>query len=250
MPSSIAEFVTLIISYTWACINVTTYINPVFRTVLDSFATLSSLLSGAGLIPCEGLLNVLKSLNRPSIAWFEALSDFAPFHCWGIYIQILRKKGKKTLLYIGSGTSTIGGIRLRLLEYVRGKNLPCGIEDAIAKGYRIVHRAVLVRCPIPSPAQIPFVRLAMVAVEAAFSALFSAMPNRHTSYGLPGICPWNKHLLEYDGACTHSPLVDGVKGDFSLTPEQLQEIYDATQEKNRVYQQQYGLEKRAEASDA
>jgi hypothetical protein len=58
------------------------------------------------------------------------------------------------------------------------------------------------------------------------------MPNRYISYDLPSICPCNKRLLDHEGVCTHSPLVDRVKGDSKLTPRQLQEIHDAKREIN------------------
>lgn len=248
MPFSQTDFLSLLLHITWSCINVETYINPLFRAILPSFARLSELLSSAGLVPCPGLFGILQSIHRPSIAYFESLSDHAPFNSWGIYVQILRKAGRKALLYIGSGTG-VRGVRIRLSNYVTGTKLPSCISDAIKDGYKIVHRALLVRCPIPSPSQIPSVRVAMFALEAAFSCIFSAMHNRNTSYGFPNILPWNKHLLDYDGVCSHSALVEDVPSNFDLSEQELEEMAELTREKNRVYQQQYGLEQRDNPTD-
>ena len=61
----------LIISVTWASVNVPNYINASFRTVLPSQAILSEMLCAAGLDFCPGLFEILTSEAPPSSNWFK-----------------------------------------------------------------------------------------------------------------------------------------------------------------------------------
>lgn len=57
-------------------------------------------------------------------------------------------------------------------------------------------------------------------MEAVFTFIFWAL-NRPLSYSLDAVCPWDVSALPWDGICTHSPLSEGVYGQFDWTAEQL-----------------------------
>jgi hypothetical protein len=182
MPSaSITGFVTLIVSYTWACISVTSYINSVFshdsRLFRYSFCSFSP-----GLISCDGLLNIRKSLDRASIAWFETLPDISSSHSWSIYIQILLERKIVTFVHpiwncYQRSTIPYGRISFRQESCLRYRK---------SYGQRLSYCPLRRQLSLPysSSDQIPFARVSMVAVDEAFPALYSAMLNRYTSYSL------------------------------------------------------------------
>lgn len=134
-------------------------------------------------------------------------------------------------------------------EYDRRSVLPEHVRNALRDGWEIVHRGVLVTCPIPSPALIPRLRLVCVAYESVLAFTFWTLHNRDKDFGYAQHLLWSKDDVEWDGACGHDPFQEGIAGEFDLTEEQLEEMAAATKEKNRVYQVQYGKNLRANADD-
>lgn len=61
-----------------------------------------------------------------------------------------------------------------------------------------------------------------VALEAAFSYMFWAMRRVDKDYGMAHICLWDRQTLAYDGCCSHCSLIEGIRGDFELSAEQLE----------------------------
>ncbi len=252
MPSpsfQAATILELLVSVTWASVNVSSYMNPHFRVVLPSQAILSGILTAAGLIFCPGFFEVLQSEAPPPTKWFESLSSTIPLHVWGVYILVLRRQGYKPLLYIGSGTAASRGVRARLEQYDRTEHLPHYVNKALIDGCTIVHKSLLLSCPIPGAANIPTFRAALVAVEAALSCIFGAFHNRNKDYGFGDLCLWSRDLFEWDGLCSHSPLLEPVHGDLNLSPEELEAMAAATKEKDRQYQEEYQRNLRANPTE-
>ncbi|THZ84656.1 heat shock 70 kDa protein [Aureobasidium pullulans] len=214
MPFPVPSIIDLFILVTWACVSAGNYINYSFEHVLPSQPDVARLCSALGLVFCDGLFDLLQSASPPSVQWFLDLSSYIPLDVWAIYVLVLWK-----------------------------------LDAAVDNGYRIVHKAVLVHCPIPAAQFIPAYRVAMVAIEAAFTALFRGFINRNRLYGLPDVSPWPAFDFEYEALCSHSPLLEEPAGDLFYTAEQLIDKAYKTQVRNQMYQQQYGRDMRADPSD-
>lgn len=245
MHSVAQDALSYILLFTWAVLNVQTYINPLFRQVLPTEDRVHSILRSLGLAFCKEFFDVVQAASPPTIAWFESLPTTRPNCSWGIYVHVLKKGGCRDLLYIGSGTAAYRGVKARLSEYDALKCLPHHVRIALDNGYSITHTSLLITCPIPSASDIPASRLAITALEAALSCIFWAMVSQDLKYGFRHLCPWSPNAFTYGGLCAHSAVMDSVHGDFSLTPAQLKELDDATKAKNQAYQHDYHREKRA-----
>lgn len=161
----------------------------------------------------------------------------------------MRKKGCRPRIYIGSGTGAIRGMwnRMRQYETLRRADIPDKVWEAHKEGFIITHKGWLVSCPIPDAAIQPEVRLALIALEAVFCFTFQAIYSLKSDFGYGNINPWKKSDVEWDGCCTHSPLVEGVHGKFDLTQGQRLAMAKSIEEKNKAYQVEYGKQMRAKA---
>ena len=96
---------------------------------------------------------------------------------------------------------------------------------------------------MPGPTFQPKLRIFFLLLEATFSYAFWTMRTPKNDYGMSHICLWNREDLEYDGICSHCSLNEGVRGDFSLSPERLEafaaERRENHQVKNRVRSSDY-----------
>src|SRR5262249_52640376 len=151
----------------------------------------------------------------------------------------LKKQGFPPLLYIGSGTGAAQGVRSRLYEHMRKYQIPHYIVKAYRDGYEVTHTTLLAYCPIPAPADIPTFRHVVVTLEAALCSVFWPMFHRDKSYGFDHLCPWPRETFEWNGLCSHSPLLELVHGNVNLTPEQLEDMAAATRENARRRSRQY-----------
>lgn len=194
MPGA-TNILELMISKTWAAIKTPKHTNGLFHQVISAQATLFGLIAIASLTYCPGLFEVIQCATPPSLDWFEALPT-ALVGTWGIYCLVLKKQGCIPLLYLGSGTAQKGGVWHRFREYDRHKNLPKYVEIALNEGYSIVSKGILVHCPIPSAANIPKVRILLVAMEATFSLMFWTMKSRIKDYGCAVLCPWDRDSFD------------------------------------------------------
>lgn len=227
MPSTDhTDIASLILHYTWLCVNTTNWINPRFRVVLPSFDALTDLVSRLGITYEDELFDILQAPVAPSIKWFLSLPPDIPTKLWGIYALVFRK-GKSYKLYIGSGTSSVGtsGVRTRINQHLRREVEPVRIRDAKNEGYVEVHETLLAWCPMPPPAHVPIFRATLIAIEAAFHLVFWPMYKKTTAYSFPaGAGPWPREDFVWGGLATHNPLLEGVMkcvDDVSLTADEL-----------------------------
>jgi len=251
MPFQASNILDLLVLVVWSCLDNPSWKKSGFRHALQSKAFLVGLLAPAGLVLCPGLFDVVQDTGPPPLSWFEALDPSTPIGLWGVYAVVLRKDGCRPIIYIGSGTAARGGVRARFSCYDNLSVLPQHVLKALQDGYEISHRGLLVSCPIPSAARIPLLRTALIALEAAFSCIFSTMHNPDKHYGFYDLYPWPRstHKFEYDGACSHNPLLESASANILLTPEQLESIAAAVKEKKRLDDIEYGRNQRANPTD-
>ncbi|KAK4243709.1 hypothetical protein C7999DRAFT_35964 [Corynascus novoguineensis] len=95
----------------------------------------------------------------------------------GVYAIILRKAGYLPLVYIGSGTSVYRDVGTRIYKYKIRVLTPEKLKEAYDKGYKRTRIVVLAYYAIPEASQVPFIRPAILALEAAFSGIFWAIFN-------------------------------------------------------------------------
>ena len=233
----------------WRCVNAPTYINPHIRRVIPSQDRLCELFSLLGFTFCPGLLDVFQAPTAPSVVWLESLPTEIPHDTWGVYVLILKKGGHPSKVYIGSGTAT-NGVRVRLCEHRNGKMSPYHVKAALSSGYKITHTALLAHAPFPGARYVREGRAVFLALEAALSCVFWAILRRDKDHGFAIICPWPRDSFEWDGLCSHSPLIEPILGvSDNLAPEELEKIATEGKEKNRKYQQDYGAALRANPTD-
>ena len=197
--------------------------NTLFNRFFTSQEVLKSRASISSLKFCPGLLDVVESSTSPPIEFFKSLpvpEDLSSV--WGIYILVLEKPGRRPKVYCGSATSSNSGLLTRFNQYVTQSYLPTCVEDAFEKDYTITHKGLLCWVPKPTAGVVPITRLLFIALEGMFSYLFWTMRALKGTYGMSHICPWDRFMLEYDGLCTHCALYETPRGDFDLTPEQLE----------------------------
>jgi hypothetical protein len=253
--SKIGSLAEAVIFMIWFALTVPkVFMNPLFGEIFFCHEFVAEVFVLANLTFCPGLLQALQAAAPPSIAFFLDVELDEVEHLldkiWSIYFIVLVKSGFLPLLYIGSATAVYRGTKARWHVY-DGQTihaaLPQFVKAALLDGYTYAHKGLLVWTPIPSPANVPMVRLLFVAMEAAFTFFFWAMTSISKDYGMGGCCPWSACLdeIDYEGLCGHSPLAEGVSGNFDLSPEQLTTLAAQVKEKNRVYQAEYHqMEKR------
>lgn len=195
--------------------------NPAFGITISSEAVLEQILSNTPLVFAPGLLDAVQSAVPPTIAYFKSLPT-ASGNCWAIYILVLEKKGCRFIIYIGSGTDSRNSVSSRFRCYDRRDGLPMYVEKALKNGYTITHKGLLCWSPIPAVGtRYPIVAL-FLTLEALFAIVFWAMKSRTKDYGMPHLCPWPIETLGYDGACSHTALAEGIRGQLDgLTAEQI-----------------------------
>ena len=237
---------------TWACLNVGTHVNLRYQYILPTQDKIVELFGLMGITFCPGLLEALNAAAPPTISWFQSLPDTIPLHVWGIYVLILKKRGHRSLIYIGSGTGFYRGVRARVKEHRDHKVCPRYVEQACAQGYEITDIRLLAHCPIPKAADVAIIRTVIVALEAAFSCVFWAMYHSNRLYGFGNICPWSRDQFEYGGLCSHNALSEGIRSgeDFDFSEQELENMAAEIKEKNRLYQIQYQRDLRANPTES
>jgi cytochrome c553 len=230
MAFEATTMIELLLYITWACLAVPVYKHPLFLQVLPNQSMLSEIISTVPFSFCPDLFRVLNKVRPPTIDFFKNLpSDIVAK--WGVYVLVLEKKDAVPLIYIGSGTNASSGLRGRFYQYEKKENLAVYVKKAVDEGYDIVHKGLLVWCPIPSATNVPKFRILFYAIEAAFSFMFWSMHSRTKDYGMSGCCPWDRALFSYGDLCSHSALTDGViHGRFDLSDEQLAAMAATTKE--------------------
>lgn len=232
---TIPLLVQLVLSVCWSLVSESSSINPRYRHVFPTQEELFAVLSLANISFASGLLDVVQSSSPPSFSWILNLSSDIPINAWAVYIIVLQKPGHRPRIYIGCSCRAKQGIRARIYEHEKGRACPRYVREALDDGWTLTHSRLVAWCPIPSPEHFPRVRTFIWVLEAYFSGLFFAMYSQERSYGIAYVCPWNIRDLEWDGLCSHNPLMEQPKNgnnDLNFSPEELVQIAAATK-KNR-----------------
>ena len=226
MPFEQNTELDIVVSVLWRILTNPRWIGSSYTIALVSDTHITDVLTDAGIVFTAGLLDALQADSPPSITWFESLDVTIPRRAWGVYAVILKHATLRPKVYVGSGTNANQGVRSRLLHYKR-KRCICPakyIRKALELGYTVSHRALLAHCPIPAPTLRPLLTSILIALEAALTCIFSAMQNPNIDYGYHDAYPWprSSHSFDYDGACSHNPLLEGVSKNVSLPAAQLE----------------------------
>ena len=184
-------------------------------------------------VPCfenltfaPGFMDVVRKDSPPNLDFFKSLPT-DEFKKWGVYALVLEKPGCRPRLYVGSGTDSVDGVASRFRRYRIDRQWSNFNLRAIQDGYTVTHMGLLCWIPIPDPKSIPITRLFVKALEGTLSFLFWAMrtPEKsgaaYTDYNMTHRCLWRIEDLDWDGLCSHTSFLEGNKGDFELTEEQL-----------------------------
>ncbi|KAF2429891.1 hypothetical protein EJ08DRAFT_263104 [Tothia fuscella] len=221
-PPNVLEYITFLL---WGLLSLTSpavkYV--AFATIFPTEETFTQLINSVALTFAPGLLECMTSLQPPTMAWFKQLPTLSSnaVRVWGVYALVLEKPGERSRLYVGSGTDSVHGLWRRLSSYDSGQALPSLIEPALNDGWIIVHKRVLCQTALPSLSNYFLSRALILAIESLFSVVFWAMFSKTNDYGSPPLCPWDRAVLGYDGLCSHTALIEGIRGvNENLTLEE------------------------------
>jgi len=236
----------LVVTLVWKALTMTPMKNPLYDRFLPTKDVVASLSSTIGLCYAPGLLEALTADVPPPLAFFKSLPTTF-LKNWAVYAIVLEKPDLEPLVYTGSGTSWTYGVWSRIMNYIRGEQLPVLVRKALKEGYTITHKGMYVWAPIPPPAIVPEGRLLFTGMESVFTFSFWTMGSTTTPkhYGMREMFPWEFEDLTYGGCNTHNCLFEHPIGDFDLTPE------ERTAHANEMYERQLdGMRKRrAEAQE-
>jgi hypothetical protein len=217
---------TFVLSLAWTCLHdtPTNQKNVLYDEFISSASILNDLASACSLEFAPGLNEVLRDDAPPTIQYFTTLPGDA-FKGWGVYLLVFVKPSHPSRIYIGSATDSEQGICKRWACYNYECTLPKYVKETLDEGYTNVHQGLLCWTPsIPTYGLQPTLRLFFLVLEAMFSYVFWAMRTITRDYGMAHLCLWDRHSLEYTGLCSHCCLTEGVRGDFSLSSEQLEAL--------------------------
>lgn len=246
------ELTHLVLKLTWKCLETTksTYKNPVYSLHLPDEGALRKLAYSRQLNFAPSLLKVLQAAAPPKLGFFTSLPQ-APKGAWGVYAIVLEKEGSRPLVYIGSATSTFGGVHRRFQEYERfGDNVSDVMRQAVAAGYKITHKGCFVWTGMPGSGVLPVVRTMLVGFEATLSFVFWSMLSKRRDYSMAHMRHWPLELFEYDGLCTHSALIEAVAGRHDLSAEDREEYDMRLKQKRKENQHQHYVQGKAKDPDA
>jgi hypothetical protein len=214
------------IASTWACIRDThtTQKNVLFDQYFPSYEIFEPVAIKASLTFCDGLLDVVSSPTPPPITYFEDL-DVPQYDAklFAVYVHVLQKNDERPRLYMGSGTNAKHGAIHRLKDYDAGRILPFYVTKSLEDGFELSHTALMCSMPLPTYGEVSIFRLLTLALEATFSYQFWALIAYKADYGMSHLCLWDWRDLPWDGLGSHSPLREGVQGEFDDNPQQLSE---------------------------
>jgi hypothetical protein len=169
------------------------------------------------LVPLQfasGLMLVIFSATAPTIDYFKTL-PLLPDNLWAVYVLVMEQDGHRPRVYIGSGTSSAGGVKYRMRTYDRrmkrkfSSSIPCYVNKSLDEGFTISHKGYLAWAPVPRPAHQYKLRALFLVLECMFTLIFWAMKSNDKDYFMPRLCPWPIDSFSYDGLCTHFPINEG-----------------------------------------
>lgn len=230
----------IVLLATWTCL-VNTPLNGKNTLFARFFSTLPDLEVTAAAVSldfCDGLLEVLQSTTPPSNQFVKSLPTDDTSKRWGIYVILMEKPNCRPKLYIGSGTSSSGGVRSRLKQYDDGFLIPRYVQKALDDDYEITHKGLLCWIPKPSASLAPVSRLLFLALEATFTYMFWTLKAKNGDYGMGSLCLWDRRNLPYDGLCSHCSLNEGIHGNFDLSSNELEKQAAEKEQKFRALKAQ------------
>jgi hypothetical protein len=146
-----------------------------------------------------GLFQAIQSPAAPAITWFKSLPgyDNDGDRVWGVYLLVLEKSEHTPKLYTGSGTNAQEGVKHRFNIYDQASRgdlksssneLPVYVKKALADGYNITSKGLLVTGPIPSAEFIPMARCLFLALESAFTFMMWTLITNSAFAGMVAMC--------------------------------------------------------------
>lgn len=225
----------VVASLLWLCLSeapALAYFNPVFAVVLDSLDVVEEYLQTAALDYAPGLLDVLDAASPPPLSFFKTLPLITFGLTWAVYALTLEKPGCRPRIYIGKSTNSTRGALTRMADYDNKRSLPEYIKKSLDDGFTITHKGYLCIKRNPAPSKFPVIEAVILALEATFAFFFWAMHSRVKDYNMSHARGWNLDAYEYDGACSHNPMMEGLIWT-ELTPEQATTLAAESKQRKR-----------------
>ncbi|KAH0337046.1 ATP synthase subunit alpha, partial [Aureobasidium melanogenum] len=214
----------LLEDYTWSLLDVEApgwFKNPVFGAIFHDRPAFDRVTRLVRLTTAPGLTRQLYSLKPPVESFFKKL-PYPKGKLWALYAHVMRKRGVKGYkVYFGSGTDIDEGVRKRIRGYKpNGRRLPKMVRKAFRQGYKITHTGLLCWAPMPRPRDVPQVRAFFLALEATLTCMFFVQ---------------TEHIEEIQSA-----LKEDVRGQHTLTPDQLEDINSKRKARRHIKSLGYG----------
>ncbi|KAK1777678.1 hypothetical protein QBC45DRAFT_330100 [Copromyces sp. CBS 386.78] len=142
--------------FIWEIVN-NPYVIPEISTLIPSYEVLLGLLGTSTNVKfARGVSALLGSPTPPTIETIKSLPSIFSRQNWGVYILVFERPGSTPAIYIGSSTRSSGGIKRRIQTHLQIRphfsKRPSAqtVQQALDRGYRIVHCAQVAKLPIPS----------------------------------------------------------------------------------------------------
>jgi len=224
----------VVASLLWACVSGApglAYFNAVFSIIVDSLDVVEEYIQTAALEYAPGLLDVLDAASPPPLSFFKTLPLITGF-CWAVYALTLEKPGCRPRIYIGESTNSERGAVSRMANYDNKTTLPQYVKKSLDDGFTITHKGYLCIKRNPIASQFAVVEAVILAFEATFAFFFWAMYSRVKGYGMSHARGWELDAYEYDGDCSHNPMMEKLVWT-DLTTEQATTLVAARKERVR-----------------
>jgi hypothetical protein len=215
-----------ILGKVWKALNRSNRHNPLFQQIFSSVEDLHEIANQTKFKVADGLVDKMTAESPPDPNFWKTLPHRVDGDkSWGNYVVHMEKEGEPPRDYFGSATAAAGGFDTRLPVYDYPLNLsvlPKYVAEAVREGYSITHVGILLSGPPPTPGHVPIYRIFYVATEATLAMWFWTFRYRRENHANLACCGWDLEAFQYEGLCSHSPLHEGVRGDFDLTAKQLE----------------------------
>lgn len=230
VPTTLTDAVILAVWMCWLVLATTPSAlqNRDFAAIFPNPRTLKRVLASCGLEFAPGLLAVLGSPTTPTISFFKTLPLYL-VAIWAVYLLVLKKRGCRPRIYVGSGTCSVIGVKKRLTQHDKRQEVPRYVQQAYEEGYKLTSTGLLCWAPMPPVLVRVPLRAGFLLLEAVFALKLWAMKSRTKHYFMPRICLWPIATLEYDDCCGHFSVNENIPAAAeykreNLTPEQIEEI--------------------------
>lgn len=100
--------------------------------------------------------------------------------------------------------------------------LPWLVKAAFQTGYRVSSIGMLCWTALPSAVMVPPIRARFIVLEAYFAIQFHAIIKMSSDKLFEHLVSWPRESVSWGPLCTHLPMMEVVKGDLSMSPEQLE----------------------------